>query len=207
MRTYQEVKKAVLEKNFLFSTLEMFANYVFERTSYEVTNKFDDFWHVLWIENGEEKILTIKCTTKAGLKGAFDAPPTVEGIHGTAVIIFPQECKNAWKFIDGGVPTRSYPWNHSYFAQIAPINYWRDGNKDTHIDKVQEQDKKIFGTQWHVMSNPPPAWQSGNVNNWSEGCMGAEYAELEKILPIARKSAAVYGNVVSGICLNKEDIG
>ena len=144
--------------------------------------------------------MTIPATTKAGIKGAFDAPPTVEGITGTAVII-PGQYIDTWKFIDvadgTNAPKKGYPFDKEYFRQVKGIKYWRDGNKDLVIDHVQEQDNKIFGTQWHKMSNPG-TYGSGLVNNWSEGCMGAVEPEFQKILPIVRESVKVHGDLFTG---------
>lgn len=193
--TYQELKSLITAKGFLFYTDNLKLNCIWQRTSDIVTNHFTDFFHIAYLENGVEKVLSLPATTKAGIKGAFDAPPTVEGITGTSVII-PWQYVDSWQFIDA--PTgKGYPFDKEFFRQVKGIKYWRDGNKDQVVDHTQEQDNKIFGTHWHKMSQPG-TYGSGQVNNWSEGCMGLAEPEFQKMLPIVRASVKLHGNLFTG---------
>lgn len=202
MRTYDQIEKAVKSLGYKWFTAPMSLNYVWERTSFEATNKFTDFLHVCYQGNhGEKVIMTIPATTKPGLKGSLLEPTTVEGIKGTAVIESPQQVEGGWEFRDTIKEFSSYP----YFRQVGKVNYWRDGNKDTIIDKVQRQIAKIFGTHWHRMSQNG-TYGSGLVNNWSLGCMGSPEPEFEKILPITRVSCGIYGNKVTGTIIESKHI-
>lgn len=197
MRTYEEVKLGVLKNHFKWFEGTFNLNFVWERTSFEATNKFTDKLHICYLDKSKyPKILTLPATTKPGLKGSLLEPITVGGIRGTAVIESPQQVINGWEFRDTSKEFSKYP----YFRQVGTLNYWRDGNKDLIIDKVNRQIAKIFGTHWHIMSNIG-TYGSGQVNNWSLGCMGCPEPEFRKILPLIREYVKTYGNKVTGTIL------
>lgn len=200
MRTYNEIELALKKLNYNFFKGELNLNFIWERTSDIATNKFTDLLHIAYQENGVNKVLSIPATTKPGLKGSLLEPVTVEGIKGTAVIQSPQQCLGAWQFRDTLLEFSHYP----YFRQVKPINYWRDFDKDLMIDRVQPQLKRIFGTHWHRMSQNN-TYGSGNINNWSLGCMGAAEPEFKKILPLVRKSVKKWGNVFTGTILESKN--
>lgn len=191
---YNELKFKVESLGYEFFIGDLNLNFIWERTSDIITNKFTDFLHIAYQENGQDNILSIACTTKPGIKGSIDSPVTVDGVTGTAVII-PGQYKGAWQYIEIN-PSRGYPFNGQFFQQIKPINYWRDGNKVLYVEHIQEQDNKIFGTNWHKMSNEGAS--GFDINNWSEGCMGAESGIWESILPLVRRSIAKYGPIFTG---------
>jgi len=192
MRTYDSIKKSVLNKNYKWFDGELNLNFVWERTSDIITNKFTDYLYIAYTENSANKILIIPATTKPGLKGSIDSPITYEGITGTSVII-PDQYLSSWQFHDTFTEFTEYP----YFRQIKGINYWRDGNKDLVIDHVNEQDNKLFQTHWHRMSQND-TYGSGLVNNWSLGCMGSPEPMFKLILPIVRNSIKKWGDVFTG---------
>lgn len=199
MRAYDDIKKAVEAKGYRFFENNKSLNFIWERTSDEFTNKFTDFLHVAYVEGGQKKVLTIPVTTKPGLKGSVLAPVTVRGVTGTA-IIKPGQYPGAWEFRDTFDEFSHYP----YFRQVAPIDYWRDGDKDLILDRVNDEEDKINGTHWHIMSQVNKIG-SGLVNNWSLGCMGAPEDEFEKILPITRESVKLYGNKFTGTIMETKD--
>lgn len=192
--SYNEIKAAVASFNFVWYTKPYQLNCVWQRTSYEATNRFTDWLHLCWLDEiGEKHVLTIPATTKPGLKGSLLEPTTIEGIRGTAVIQFPQQVVNGWQFKDTDKGFSSYP----YFHQVGKINYWRDGNKDRIIDKINRQIAKIFGTHWHRMSQTG-TYGSGEVNNWSLGCLGSAEPEFKKILEPVRRHVSLYGDLFTG---------
>lgn len=195
MRTFEQIEKSVLSKGYVFNKRPNFVNFIWERTSDNITNKFTDFLHICY----NLQVLTIPATTKAGTNGAFLAPRTVEGITGTAVII-PNQYLNTHQFKDTTKEFSSYP----YFRQIKPLDYWRDGDKDLVIDRVQLQNQKVFFTHWHRMSNNG-TYGSGLVNNWSEGCMGSPEPEWKKILPIVREHVPMYGDKFTTTLMETKD--
>ena len=199
MKTYDVVKKAVINKGYNWFDGDLNLNIIWERTSDEITNRFTDFLHIVYSENNINKILSLPATTKPGIKGAIDSPITYEGVTGTAIII-PNQYLSAWEFRDVYNEFSEYP----YFRQVKKISYWRDGNKDLVVDHVQEQKNKIFGTHWHKMSNIR-TYGSGYVNNWSMGCMGCPEPLWYAFLPIARESAKRYGNIFTGTIIESKD--
>lgn len=202
MRTYNQIEKSVTSLGYKWFTNKFSLNFVWERTSFIATNKFTDFLHICYINDSNEKIiLTIPATTKPGLKGSLLEPVLVDGIRGTAVIESPQQVIEGWEFRDTFKEFSSYP----YFRQVGKVNYWRDGNKDTIIDKIQRQIAKIFGTHWHRMSNNC-TYGSGLVNNWSLGCMGSPTPEWDKILNVVRKAVSLYGKKFTGTIIESKHI-
>lgn len=192
-RTYQQIEDAIKDLGFKWFTGAFSLNYVQERTDFVATNHFTDFLHVCWKDDkGTPNILTIPWTTKPGLKGSLLNPLTVRGITGTAVVQSPQQVLGGWEFHD----TRDEFSHYPYFRQIKPVKYWRDGDKDLEIDKVQPEED-INGTHWHIMSKED-TMGSGNINNFSLGCQGTPEPEFEKILPITRKTVELYGARVTG---------
>jgi len=195
--TYDHLKSKFFELGYVFYKEPYKLNFVWERKDYVATNKFTDELHVAYINaNGIGQVLTIPCTTKPGLKGSLLEPITVNGVRGTAVIECGQ-CIDTWEFRDTFNEFSKYP----YFRQVKPINYYRDGNKDRIIDKVQRQLAKIFGTHWHAMSKPD-TYGSGEVNNWSLGCMGSPEPEYKKILPLVRVHVSKYGKLFTGTIID-----
>lgn len=202
MRTYEQIEVAVKSLNFKWFIGVFSLNYIWERVDFHATNHFTDFLHVCYKDDkGINNILTIPVTTKAGLNGALLEPAIVRGIIGTAVIKSPQQIIGGWEFRDTFGEFSKYP----YFRQCAPVDYWRDGNKDTEIDKINEEDDKINETHWHIMSHIGTIG-SGNVNNFSEGCMGAVEPLFKLILPITRISVKLYGTKVTGTIIESQHI-
>lgn len=200
-RTYQQLKSALINMGYIWNEKQGQLNCIWERTNDEITNKFTDLLHITFMgPNNVGQILTIPATTKPGLKGSILEPTTVAGVTGTA-IIKPGQYKDAWEFRDNDKEFSSYP----YFKQVGQVDYWRDGNKDTHVDHVQDQDKKVFGTHWHRMSQNN-TYGSGLINNWSLGCMGAAEPEFEKILPLVRIHVKTYGPKFTGTVIESINI-
>ena len=202
---YQQLKKSIENKNYVFFDKGNYnLNFIWVRNDYHATNHFTDDLFVACKVNDIETVLNVKCTTKPGLKGSLYNPVTVEGVTGTAVIKEGQY-RGAWKFIDSYDGFSHYP----YFQQIRGINYYRDGDKDNEIDLIQEQINKIFGTQWHKMSNvgDQRKVQDFEVNNWSLGCMGAPVVEWDKVIKLTREAIkAGQGTVFTGTLINSGDL-
>ena len=199
---YQKLKEALEKKGYVFFDKGDFnLNFIWVRNDLHATNHFTDDLFVAYKENGIEKVLAVKCTTKPGLKGSLLNPVTVEGIKGTAVIKEGQY-RGAWEFRDTYTEFSTNP----YFRQIKDVDYYRDGDMDTEIDYINEQDDKIFGTHWHRMSNAGDQRniQAFEVNNWSLGCMGCPMEEWIKVIILARKSLA--GKVFTGTIINGKDL-
>ena len=201
MRTYKELHAACLKKGYKWFTKPYSLNFIWERTSYKATNIFDDWLHIAYLDEQQKpQVVSIEATTKPGLKGSLLEPITVGGIRGTAIIECGQYLET-WEFKDTEKEFSKFP----YFRQVKPINYYRDGNKDRIIDKIQRQVAKLFGTHWHKMSNIDTLG-SGLVNNWSLGCMGSPHPYWKTILPLVRRSIKMYGPMFTGTIIDSTDI-
>lgn len=201
---YQILKQTLETLGYqFFDTGNYNLNFIWVRNDLHATNHFTDDLYVAYRENGVEKVLAIKATTKPGLRGSLLNPITVAGITGTAVIKNGQY-RGAWSFVDSYKEFSTYP----FFRQIKPINYFRDGDKDTEIDLINEQTNRLYGTHWHRMSNVADKRQieSFEINNWSLGCMGAPIVEWDKVIELTRKSVAIYGKTYTGTIISLNDI-
>lgn len=195
--SYDKIQAVYKKKGFrFFENGDYNVNIFGIRTSEIFTNKFDDIIGLAYKFENTKHTLIIPGTTKPGLFGdGAVLNPRPEGV----AIIIPGYYRSVWKFIDDYSTWLNYP----FFYQIGKFKIWRDNNKDTILDHINEKDAPSNGLNLHRMS-----WNniSGQyVNNWSEGCQGAEEPEFKKLLPIIRKSVKVYGQVFSYALFNISD--
>ena len=221
-RTYENIKETLESLSYkFFDSGDFNVNSVWERTSDVFTNKFTDFWHLAFRENNVPKVVTIKASTKAGLKGAVLNPLTVDGVKGTAVILEGQYL-SAWSYVDKVIASTNpnlyqfffninkYSQSEEvpYLMQIKPVNYLRDGDKDENIDRkgdvdkdgydAVEQDNKGYGTHCHLATEP--------LNNWSLGCMTfPEKDFMTNFDPVLRKMVALWGRNLSQSIIKTEN--
>lgn len=197
--TYQELKTAIQKKKYKFFDFgDWNINIIFVRTNDQFTDFFTDKSYIAYRENGIEKVLEQPCSTKAGLY-YVNNPITYQKVTGVAVII-PGQYQGVYELIDDYTTWLKYP----FFKQIAPMSYWRDFDKDTTLDKVQPQINKMFGTHYHRGSN---IGATGRHNyNWSAGCIIQEEPYFKKVIEIARKAAAKYGNKFTITILDQTDL-
>ena len=200
MRTINDIKKVIKDKNYkLFDKGDYNLNLVFERTNDTYTNYFTDILHILYKVNGKDVLLSLPCTTKPGIKGSTDTPITYKDVTGTAVII-PDQYSRSFRFIDSYEEFSKYPYLR--LIDNAKLKYWRDGDRDTTIDKNEEY-LDNFHTHIHVMSNKGVIGKP--INNWSLGCMGLEEPNMLKLNSLLRLSSALYGNIFTVTVLESKD--
>jgi hypothetical protein len=132
--------------------------FVWLRLTQNFDNKFSD---VCVRFNRTIADMILPCSTKAGNFYVYN-PITSGGITGTAVAT-EQQVLNSHKFITSG--TWSSLWlGAPYFYQLGVIEIYRDGNKNTTIDK-NIKTKGLFGINFHR------GGIGSIVDNWSAGCM------------------------------------
>lgn len=136
----------------------------------KLTNTFDDFG-VLWVDGEIKEVFP--CSTTAG-KYYIQNPITYGGVTGTAIaesqtVYDSHQFKTSanWKSLWLGMP---------YFQQIKPISIYRDGNKDSKIDKNIIQ-KGLFGINFHQ------AGLGNFIDNWSAGCQVVPKEYWLKVIP------------------------
>lgn len=180
MRTYEEVRQAVLKKNYLFFESGNYnINLIFERTNDLITNYFTDFLHLCYKDdNGQPKILSISATTKPGINNC------------ETFMLKPNQYRGSHYFTEG-IANAQYPFSCPHFRQRLPLQCFpvknnivnkeiiiQDSAMHTHIHCMTKQDNQRIG-------NP--------IFTWSEECMGAEAVNFNKILPVIREAVKVYG--------------
>jgi hypothetical protein len=132
--------------------------FVWLRLTQTFDNKFSD---VCVRFNRTIADMILPCSTKAGNFYVYN-PITSGGITGTAVAT-EQQVLNSHKFITSG--TWSSLWlGAPYFYQSGVIEIYRDGNKNTTIDK-NIKTKGLFGINFHR------GGIGSIVDNWSAGCL------------------------------------
>ena len=132
--------------------------FVWLRLTQDFDNKFSD---VCVRFNRTIADMILPCSTKAGNFYVYN-PITSGGITGTAVAT-EQQVLNSHKFITSS--TWSSLWlGAPYFYQSGVIEIYRDGNKNTTIDK-NIKTKGLFGINFHR------GGVGSIVDNWSAGCL------------------------------------
>ena len=199
MVNYGKLKQSVEAKGYKFYDQGLYnLNIIWVRMDDNVTNKMTDRLFIAYRNDKMQEVVdSFNCTTKAGLS-SFKDPLTVLGITGTA-IIQPGQYLNAWEFVKGN-PAQydklTNPFQGDFFRQVKAIDYWRDGDKDAEIDKINEQ-HGIFKTHWHMMREP--------INNWSLGCMGVLPPSMMIIASLVSRSLNHYSNSFTGTIMEKRD--
>lgn len=159
-KTKSEIKKYIFNQN---------KGITWVRCDDKLTNTFDDFG-VLWVNGEVQEVFA--CSTTAG-KHYIQNPITYGGITGTAIacqqiVKSSHQFKTSanWKSLWLGMP---------YFQQIKPIQIYRDGNKDSVIDKKTTQ-KGLFGINFHQ------AGLGNFIDNWSAGCQVVPKAQWNNVI-------------------------
>ena len=148
------VRKSCLVNKFRVPTKGI----VYVRTDEKLTNTFDDFG-CLFVDGKLTKIF--RASTTAG-KYYIQNPITYGGITGTAITVAPQQMRNSHEFKTSG-NWKSLWLGAPYFAQVLQIRIYRDGNKDSNIDKSITT-TGLFGINLHR------AGLGSIVDRWSAGC-------------------------------------
>lgn len=218
-RTYQEVRKSVEDKGYVWFSDEMDPNFIFERTSNEYTNGFTDLLHICYMQEGREMIQTFRCTTKPGLygKGAImsDAKSSSGGATGTASVI-PGQYRGAWKMkyldklLKGPDVFTGSPHYVPCMHQVGKLKIARDNNKDLVINPdLKKTEGSGYGINFHYMGSDetPNIFKDDKLNNWSIGCFGAPKKTFYKIMMVMAACAQFSGKSVSLTLLETKDFG
>jgi len=112
---------------------------------------------LLWIENGKIADI-VTCSTRAGNFYVYN-PISYGGITGTAVLkegYYPKTWLGSWQTRFG---FRSFE-----LLQVKPVTVYRDGNRNTRIDRDTVQ-TGMFGINIHT------AGWNNIIDRWSAGCL------------------------------------
>jgi len=195
--TTEEVIAAYKKKNYRFYKYGDYnLNFYGIRMDDVLDNYFSDLIGIIFNADGKTEHIQIPATTCPGLFGGHAAKNPREA--GVAILV-PDQYPHAWKFIDDYTTWLNYP----FLLQVGKFRIWRDANKDEVVDHVNEQDAIGTGINCHRMSWNNVSGQP--VNNWSEGCQGAEEPEFKKLLVPLRESSKKYGPIFSYTLFEKKD--
>jgi hypothetical protein len=185
--TYQEIKAIYKKKGYKFFEGGDFDLNIFGIRRDDVyDNYFSDRLGIAYKEKGVEKVIIIQATTCPGLHGGR---AVMNPRPGGVAVIAPGQYPKVWKFVDDYSTWLSYP----FFKQVGTFKIWRDGDKDKELDRVNLQDVAGAGLNGHRMSWNGVKGQP--VNNWSEGCQGAEEPEFKKLLEPIRAACILWSPI------------
>lgn len=189
--TYDNIKKVMKSKGYLFFEGNLNINRIGIRTSKKATNNFDDYFVLLWEEDGKQNIYIDKnFTTDPGLyylqkellnpKGcAILAPGQYKGMHIIGL----------------------HRGQYEAFVQNKPCKVYRDRNLDNVLDcDPTTEIIGVYGINQHH------GYDSLLVNKNSAGCQVHRYKkDLAFVLKVAKKSAKIYGRSFTYTLLEEKD--
>ena len=137
------------------------------------TNAFDDYINIVYLENKKWIWERYPATTDPG--SYWLQKP---GYHPTAIMAHPQQARGAWVL-------GKHRSQYEALVQWRPINLWRDGNKDNHLDYSGKITKSLCGINIHRSSLRDGG--SDKVDRWSAGCqVFKDRTGLEKLVELAK---------------------
>jgi hypothetical protein len=151
---------------------------VWIRTDQTFNNKFSDY--VVRFNNRIADMI-MPCSTKAGNFAVYN-PLTVGGITGTAVAC-EQQVLSSHTFVTAA-NWKSLWLNAPYFMQTGAIEIYRDGTKDTVIDK------KIKTKGWYGINFHRAGWLA-TVDGWSAGCLVVQDARWFEAIKIFKHNQKI----------------
>ena len=138
-----------------------------------VTNMYDDYIHIIYLEQRAWKHWRFEASTDPG--SYWLQKP---GYKPTAILVHPQQARGSW--ILG-----KHKGEYEALVQWRPVQLWRDGNKDNHLDYTGPIKKELVGINIHRSSIREAG--SDHVDKWSAGCqVFKEPAGLHKLIEIAK---------------------
>jgi len=177
--TYDKVKNVLLKKGYVFQVSEGQLNMVGVRGGSRQVNNWDDFFCLLWIENGKKMIwVDDQFTTDPGIYYMQTKILNPAGCGILAEGHYP----NVWKI--GGHGAKKY---EAFIQTGGKVKAYRDRNKDSYMDfdpkTIQEG---YFGCNQHH------GYNSTKVGNNSAMCQVHRYKkDLTYVLTLAKKSKAL----------------
>ena len=191
---FDKVKEVLLKKNYPFYIGEMNLNLVGIRTNNTKADNYDDFFCLLFEENGTKKLwICNEFTTDPGI---YYLQKKLLNPNGCAIMV-PGHYKSLWTI---GLHGHTIPYKA--FVQIGRVQVYRDRNKDNILDF----DKNTIQTSSGLGINLHHGYDSKNVGPNSAGCQVFKHkSDLNTLLEKAEKSAKLYGKKFSYSLLTEND--
>ncbi len=187
---FDVIKQSVINKGYIWEFNKPMIIGI--RTATNLPNVFDDYI-VLCQEFKNKYLKGWMATTEAGLYW-LNNPMNVKG---TGVLV-PNQYRNCWKIGTHGKGLNA----HEALVQIAPVEVYRDSDKDNIAEKTNIVDKGIFGINIH--STGKTSWIAPKVDKWSAGCqVFPNYDSFKEFMKELKDSKFT---VFSYILLEEKDI-
>ena len=190
--TYDIIKKILQSKKYNFFEGELNLNMVGIRTNNRKIDNWDDYFCLVYQENGQDKIfIDDQFTTDPGITYMQKKLLNPKGCS----ILVPGQYKGMWTI---GLHQNKY----EAFVQKNPCSVYRDRNLNNYLDfDPTTIDTGIFGINQHH------GYDSKNVGPNSAGCqVHKSIKTLKQILDIAKKSVPLHGPTFTYTLLEESDI-
>ena len=188
--TIEELQAVMAAKGYVFFTDGDYnLNIIGIRSSYRLTNRFDDTLVLAYKEGGYWRIHYIPCTTDPGL-GPVERPR-----RGGVAVLKEGQYPGAYRL---GL----HKGKQRALVQVKPVTVWRDENGDHTYDRVRSE-TGMFGINIHWSSTVRDSVQ---VDNWSEGCqVGSGAVDYGLFLSLLDKAVECWGNSFTYTLLSEAD--
>ena len=144
------------------------------------TNMFDDFINIVYLSKGKWFWHRYEATTDPG--SYWLQKPDYKPC---AIMAHPQQARGAWVL-------GKHRGKYEALVQWRPIELWRDGNKDNHLDYTGPKTKELVGINIHRASTRDGG--SYYVDKWSAGCQVFKEQEgLDKLVYCAKLQKKTLG--------------
>ncbi len=187
---FDVIKQSVISKGYIWEFNKPMIIGI--RTATNLPNVFDDYI-VLCQESKNKYFKGWMATTEAGLYW-LNNPMNVKG---TGVLI-PNQYRNCWKIGTHGKGLNA----HEALVQIAPVEVYRDSDRDNIAEKTNIKDKGLFGINIH--STGKTSWVAPKIDKWSAGCqVFPNYDSFKEFMKELKESKFT---VFSYVLLEEKDI-
>lgn len=176
--TYDKVKNIMLKKGYSFLIGEEELNMIGVRSSNRSIDNWDDFFILLWIENGKKMVwVDDTFTTDPGI---YYMQSKLLNPKGCGILAEGQH-KHCWNIGKHG--TSQY---EAFVQTGGKMSTYRDRNKDNYID----MNPTTIESGWYGC-NQHHGYESHNIGNNSAMCQVHQHiADLNYVLKLAKKSKA-----------------
>lgn len=192
----EQIKKTMLDKGYVwFSDPQnkgFDTNIVGIRNSepeQQVTNLFDDWITVAYLESGVQRFRIWPATTDPGKKGVLE----FKNPAGVARLV-PGQYR-------GSHILGLHQGKYQALRQQKPMRVYRDANRDLLFEETRVAEG-VFGINIHKAGR-----HSTWVENWSEGCQVFQKTQdFDDFMKICRQAAKIHGPAFTYTLLESKDI-
>jgi hypothetical protein len=189
--TYDRVKQALLLKGYTFFTGNLNLNMVGIRTKNRKVDNWDDFFCLLWEENGQKHIwVNEEFTTDPGI---YYLQTKLLNEKGCA-FVKPGQYRSLWEI-------GQHNGKYKAFVQTGRIDVYRDRDKNNYLNpETSTLDSGFFGINQHH------GYGAQVVGPNSAGCqVHRRPEELQYVLQMAERSIPLYGKKFTYTLLEETD--